>query len=155
MDGVMESVMSINESENFFTKGLKALDDGMTITALVQFERALQIDSKPIYSSYFAFCVAKERGLINKAITICTEAIEKDPENSGHYLNLGKIYLLSGRVPEAESVFREGLHHEMNAAILAELDKLEVRKAPVFSMLHRDHPLNKYVGLVLKRVGLR
>lgn len=147
--------MPASESEQYFTKGLKALEEGKTITALAQFERALQLDGRPVYNSYFAYCVAKERGLVNKAITICSETIELDPDNSAHYLNLGKVYLLAGRYAEAERVFRQGLQKEVNSQIVVELDKLEIRKRPVFTMLNRDHPLNKYMGIFLHKVGLR
>jgi len=77
-------------------KGVEALDQDNTLSALFYFEKALDIEDSPIISSYFAFCIAKERGQLSKAISLCEEAIKKDPESSIHYLNLGRIYLLSG-----------------------------------------------------------
>lgn len=147
--------MANPEAEQLFTKGLKAIAEGSTLAALVNFERAVQLENVPVYSSYLAFCIAKERGQVKKGIALCLESIEKDPENSVHYLNLGKIQLIAGRKADAIEHFRTGLSHETNQQIVDELHKLEPRNPPVISFLHRDNPLNKYLGIILKRLGLR
>lgn len=84
------------EAERFFTKGLNELAVGHGLSALVYFEKATQIKEIPVYVSYLALCIAKERGQVKKAISLCEDAIKKEPENPIHYFNLGKIYLHSG-----------------------------------------------------------
>ncbi|MCL4457527.1 MAG: tetratricopeptide repeat protein [Nitrospirae bacterium] len=145
----------ITEAEEFFTKGLNELAAGHGLPALVNFEKALKIDHKPLYLSYIAYCTARERGQIGKAIELCEDAIKLEPENSILYLNLGKIYLHAGDREAAIRAFRAGLKHEMNREIINELIKLQTRKPPVIPFLSRNNPINKYLGIILTRLGLR
>jgi len=147
--------MSVTEVERLFTKGLEALAHGSILSALVFFEKAIKIENNPDIWSYFAFCIAKERGQFSKAISLCEEAIKKEPNNSAHYLNLGRIYLLTNKKAEAINIFREGLNHEENQQIVDELNKLIIRKPPVIPFLKRTNPLNKYLGIILKLLRLR
>lgn len=147
--------MPDTEAEKLFTKGLKALIQGDTLSALVFFEKATQIENSPIYCSHLALCIAKERGQVQKAISLCEEAIKKEPKNSVHYLNLGRVYLLVDNKADAIETFREGLSYEENQQIVDELNRLETRKPPVIPFLKRSNPLNKYLGIVLKKLGLR
>ena len=86
--------MTNPEAGQLFDNGMQALTEGNIIAALSFFEKALAKGDDPLISSFFAFCIAKERGEIKKAISLCTDAIKEEPENSFHYLNLGKIYLI-------------------------------------------------------------
>lgn len=146
---------SRSEAERLFMKGLEALVQDNTLSALSCFEKAINIEDNPIINSYLAFCVAKERGQLTKAISLCEEAIKKEPQNSFHYLNLGRIYLLAHRKEEAITIFREGLAHEANQQIVDELNRLETRKPPVIPFLKRSNPLNKYLGIILTKLKLR
>ncbi len=147
--------MSDHEAEKLFTKGLYAFNQGRTLTALALFEKAITIKSNPLYLSHLAVCIAKERGQVRKAISICKETIKQEPQNSFHYLNLGRIYLLAGNKPEAARAFRDGLNYEANQQIINELNKLVARKPPVFPFLKRESFINKYAGLVLTTLRLR
>jgi len=147
--------MSVTEVERLFTKGLEALANGSILSALVFFEKAIKIENNPAIWSYLAFCIAKERGQFSKAISLCEEAIKKEPNNSAHYLNLGRIYLFTYKKAEAINIFREGLNYEANQQIVDELNKLIIRKPPVIPFLKRKNPLNKYLGIILKLLRLR
>ena len=147
--------MSDAEAERLFMKGVETLDQDNTLSALSYFEKAMNIEHSLIISSYFAFCVAKERGQSNKAISLCKEAIKKDPESSIHYLNLGKIYLLSNKREDAIKIFRDGLNYEANQKIVDELNKLGTIKLPVMSFLKRSSLLNKYLGIIFNKMRLR
>lgn len=147
--------MSTTEAEELFEKGVEAIDRGNWLHALSHFEKAVQQESKPIYHSYLAVCIAKERGQFNKAVAMCREAMELDPENSVHYLNLGRINLFHGRKEEALKVFREGLGYGRDQKIVDELVRLGTRKKPVIGFLDRDNPINKYLGIVMKITRLR
>lgn len=147
--------MSDVEAEKLFTKGLEALNQGDTLSALACFEKATSIENSPIICSYLAFCVAKERGQFSRAILLCEEAITKEPKNSAHYLNLGRIYLLINKKADAINIFRIGLSYEENQQIVAELNKLGTRKPPLIPFLKRKNPINKYLGIILKKLGLR
>ncbi len=146
--------MPTTEAEELFQKGVEAVDNGNWLSALSNFEKAVQLESLPVYQSYLAACIAKERGQYNTATSMCREAMEKDPENPVHYLNLGRIYLNQGRKQESLVVFREGLEHGRDEKIIAELVRLGTRRKPVIGFLPRDNPINKYLGLLLKMLKL-
>lgn len=147
--------MSDAEAEKEFSKGLKALRDGNSVVALTCFEKAAGMASRPEYSSFLGFCIAKERGQVRTGIRLCRDALEKEPENAVHYLNLGRIHLAAGDKQEAIRVFREGLGHGPNREITALLDHIGTRKPPVISSLSRSNPVNKFLGKLLNRLGFR
>jgi tetratricopeptide (TPR) repeat protein len=144
-----------NEAEAHLEKGVELLTRGDILSALYHFEKAYTIDNSALISSYYAFCIAKERGQLSKAISLCKEAIRKEPQNTFLYLNLGRIYNLSNRKSEAVNVLREGLQFEANPMIVEELNKLGTRKPPVIPFLKRSNPINKYLGIILKNLKLR
>lgn len=151
------SVMHVpeEEQETLFRKGVELLKTGKTLSALSLLEKAAKISDNLSISSYIAFCIAKERGQLKYAVSVCEENIKKEPANSLHYLNLGRIYLLMKKKERAVLCFREGLHYEANAQIVDELDSLGTRKKPVIPFLRRSNPLNKYLGIFLRRLKLR
>lgn len=72
------------------------------------------------------------------------------------YLNLGRAYLATGNKEFAIRYLRKGLEYDdKNSEIINELILLGVRKRPVIPFLPRDNFLNKYLGLILFRLGLR
>jgi len=141
--------------ERLLEKGVEAISQGKMTSALSYFEKALNLGNSPVISSYFAFCIAKERGQISKAISLCSEAVRNDPQNPIHYLNLGRIYLLAGIKFDAVKILREGVKYEENQQIIDELNRLGTRKRPIFPFLKRSNPLNKYLGILLRKLGLR
>ncbi|RPJ09533.1 MAG: hypothetical protein EHM36_04235 [Deltaproteobacteria bacterium] len=147
--------MSEVEAETHFQRGLKALDEGRSLSALPCFEKAYEMGKKPAYSSYFGFCIAKERGQVQKGTLLCREALEKEPENGVHYLNLGRVLLVAGNKEEALGTFRKGLGHGPNESIMCLLDSIGRRSRPPIPYLDRDNPINKYLGIVLGKLGLR
>lgn len=147
--------MRDTETKRIFTKGVEGLAQGDTLLALGFFEKVRQMENSPVADSYYAFCIAKERGQVSKAISLCRESIKREPENSLHYLNLGRIYLLEHNKTEAIRILREGLNFEKNQQIVEELNKLDIRKPPVIGFLKRSNPINKYFGIILKKLRLR
>ncbi|GLI38759.1 tetratricopeptide repeat protein [Geobacter hydrogenophilus] len=141
--------------EELVARGIRAANSGKTSLALECFEEAVERRNTPANWSYLAFCLAKERRQFDRAIQLCQEAIRKDPQNAVHYLNLGRVHLLAGRTKDAIHVFRQGLLYEANAHIEAELRKIGLRKPPVVGFLRRDHPINKYLGIFMKKLRLR
>ncbi len=147
--------MQETEAEKLFASGLKALAQGDTLAALTLFDKAVKRDDKPAYCCYLALCIAKERGQFQLAVTLCEKAKAREPQNTLHYLNLGKIYLHAGKTDDAIRTFREGLSHGEDQEIIDELNKLDTRKPPAISFLKRNNPINKFLGKILGKVGLR
>lgn len=147
--------MSATEPENIFARGLTAFKSDDTLSALVLFEKACRLEANPGFFSYLAFCLAKERGQYKKAVALCREALEQEPDNLAHYLNLGRIFVLMGKKPDAIQIFREGLARGKSPEITEHLERLGARKRPVIPFLKRTNPVNKFIGLVLGKLGLR
>lgn len=143
------------ETAEIVAKGIEALSRGHTHLALVCFERAAQMERSPIISSYLAFCLAAARGRFEEAMAMGNEALAKEPTNAVHYLNLGRVYLLAGRKEEAIRIFRQGVQHEGHEEVIRELERLGTRKPPVIRLLRREHLLNRWLGIILGKLGLR
>jgi len=138
-----------------FKKGLESLARNEWTAALACFEKAAGLLNIPIHNSFLALCIARERGQTNKALALCGETLEAEPDNSILYLNMGKIYLMQGKTEEAIEILRKGLTQGTNEQIIAELGRIGTRRPPPLSFLSRDNPLNKYLGIILSRLGLR
>ncbi len=147
--------MSDIDAQSLATEAGEALKRGDTRTALECYEKLVAIERTPEVCSALAYCLAKEKGAYREAIYLCNEAIKNEPKSSRHFLFLGRIYLLADRKKEAIRAFSLGLRHGGSAEIGAELRKLGYRKPPVLPFLSRDNPLNKYLGKMLSRMGLR
>jgi tetratricopeptide (TPR) repeat protein len=141
--------------DDLFNEGLRLLGESNLLGALACFEKAHIQEKSPIIQSYLGYCIAMERGQITEALTLCRAAIESEPHNPEHYLNLGRVYLKAERKDEAIAELRRGLSFSDNQGIRALLERLGLRKKPVFSFLPRNSFLNKYVGLILGRFRLR
>jgi predicted Zn-dependent protease len=138
-----------------FDNGLVLFKAGSILRALGHFEKAMSEHPTSICASYYGYCVAKERGHVKQGIALCREALEKEPGIPVHYLNLTRIHLLGNNKADAIAVLREGMQHAPDQEILDLLDRIGVRKPPVVPALPRNHPVNRYLGLILSRLGLR
>ena len=107
----------------------------------------------PGWYSCLGYCIAKERGQISKGLELCLEALETEPDNPDHFLNLGRVHLLSGDKIAALQVLREGMARGGSPEIASLLAALGMRKPPVLQMFSRDNQLNKYLGLLFGRLG--
>jgi tetratricopeptide (TPR) repeat protein len=131
------------------------LERGNVLTALACLERALAIWNDPIWHSRLGYCIAKERGQISRAFDLCRLAIAHDPQNPVHYLYLGKVHLIASDQYEALQALRQGMTLGSTPEIEKTLDSIGKRKPPTISFLSRNNPLNKYLGIILSRLGLR
>lgn len=143
------------EAEILVAKGKEALDNDHEYLALNCFEQAIRMEWTPVTCSTLAYCRARLKGNYSEAILLARKALDLEPQNPVHYGNLGRILILSGKVEEGIQMLREGMHWGENIDIVKELERLGIRKPPLFKKLPRSHPLNKYTGLLLARLGLR
>jgi len=138
-----------------FDSGLALFKAGNILRALGHFEKAMSAHPTSLCASYYAYCMAKERGHVKKGIALCRKALEKEPDTPVHYLNLARIHLLGHDMADAVTVLREGMHRAPDPEIKDLLDGIGVRKPPVISSMPRDAFVNKFLGLLLSRLGLR
>ena len=145
-----------DNAEELYGKGQDAFKAGRTLEALAFSEKAFNLEpDNPKYQSFLGVCIAYERGVVKEAIELCQKALEVNPQKSENYLNLAKVYLRTGDKTKAVDIFRERLKVEKNAEIIAELQALGLRKKTVLSYFDRDHFLNKYLGIIFNKLGLR
>ncbi len=165
--------MGESPNSEILRKIIAAIDRGDTLQGLLALEGSPSLREIPVASSYRAYCIAKERGQYREAIRLCQAALKTEPHNPAHFLNLGRIFLLTKQKSKALTTFRQGLSNDtvtanapaaestadgqakQQALILAELRRLGIRKRPVFESLPREHPLNKVAGRVLAKLNLR
>jgi tetratricopeptide (TPR) repeat protein len=146
---------SEGEAEREFELARKALEKEDFEAALVHLESALEQNDNPSWYSYVGYCIAKGRGEFRTGLDLCLMALELEPDNPVHYLNLGKVYFVSGNKKKALLAFRDGLAKGGNEEILRMLVESGMRNAPVFTSLPRSNPLNKFLGMLLHRHALR
>ena len=118
-------------------------------------KKALQEERTPETCSNLAYRMAKVDKNLEEAIPLVREAIDRDPTNPLHYLNYGRILSIAGDTKSAIETFRKGLEYGMPFDFLRELERFGRRQSPVFKKLPREHFLNRYVGLILKKMNLR
>ena len=138
-----------------FEQGQRELDRGNVLAAMASLERALAIWDDPLWHSRLAFCVAKERGHLTRAYELCRSSIAHDPQNPIHQLYLGKVHLIAGNQYEALQAFRQGMTLGGLPEIERMLAAIGTRRPPVIPALSRDTLLNKYLGIIFGRLGLR
>ena len=147
--------MDDNSYIKLIENGIAYLNDNNRLAALACFDKAFINGKSPELLSYLSYCIATERGQIYEALKLCNNALSQEPDNPVHYLNLGRIYLHAGKKMEAVSTLRKGLSCGENQMIKSILEKIGTRRKPVFPFLPRNSFLNKYAGLLLRRIKLR
>ena len=143
------------EGEREFARGTAELSEGNALAALAHFEKAVQVDPQPRYLSYLGYCIALQRGQVQKGIGLCRQSMEEEPGIADHYLNLGRILILAGNKVEALDVLRKGIAVAPHPEIASLLETIGTRKPPVIGFLGRDNVLNKHLGILLARLGMR
>ncbi len=147
--------MRRDEIDKIIEQGIDAAEKGYFPSAQMLLGQAVKERNTPEIHSYLAFCQAKGEGRVSSAAKICRESIRREPNNSLHYLMLGRILLLAGEKNMAVKAFRQGLKASPNSKIIAELKTLGLRKPALFKNLDRSHPLNRYLGRFLSTLGVR
>lgn len=150
----MEQASNLAAEQEFIRAELELAAEN-TVAALASLEKGLKLTNEPHWHSHLGYCIAKERGQTRKGVELCQEALAHEPDNAIHFLHLGRIHLLSGNKEEALRVFRQGISMEGSEKIMQKLIELGMRKPLLFPSLERRHPLNRYLGFLLTRLGLR
>lgn len=148
-----DSVKTSAESEFAMAQAALAAED--TQAALAFIEKALRLQDTPEWYSYLGYCVARQRGQHRKGLELCQASLALEPENPMHFLNLGRVHLIKGDKSEALRTWREGMAKGGCPELLQQLERLGTRSRSVIPALHRNNPLNRYLGILLRRLGLR
>ena len=147
--------MSPDQIDELLKKGIEAAEKGYIHSAQVFLGQVAEHRKTPEVKSYLAYCLAKGQGRMHSAAKICRESIKREPNNSLHYLILGRILLMSGEKSKAIESFRHGLKNGPNPKVIEELKKLGLRKPAILKSLKRNHPVNRALGRLFSTIGLR
>ena len=113
--------------------------------------------------SYYGCLDAIVNKNCERGVDLCKTAIEifkeesREEESLGHdafravfYLNLGRAYLAAGTKKSAVEAFKKGLEADpKDPYLLREVRRIGIRRKPIFSLLKRANPINKYIGMRL------
>ena len=151
----MEQDTVKKSAEREFAQALAALAAEDTQSALAFIEKALRLRDTPQWYSYLGYCIARQRGQHRKGLELCKESLAVEPDNPVHFLNLGRVYLAKGDKNEALRIWREGMAKGGSPELVQQLERLGTRTRPALPVLARSNPLNRYLGILLRRLGLR
>jgi tetratricopeptide (TPR) repeat protein len=142
-------------AEKEFSQAQVALAAEDTQAALAFIEKALRLRDTPEWYSYLGYCIARQRGQHRKGLELCQASLAVEPDNPMHFLNLGRVHLNKGDKIKALQIWREGMAKGGCPELLQQLERLGTRSRPIIPVLHRNNPLNRYLGILLNRLGLR
>jgi len=142
--------MYVGVTNKAFTCGLASLRTSNFTEAFEAFRMAHREDPlNPHHLSYYGLTLALEDGNIDQGIVLCRQAVRLTPFEPEFYLNLSRVYMKGGRRKQALDTLREGLELNLKSKLLkSELARIDARRKPFFSFLHRDNILNRIMGRI-------
>ncbi|RMG45314.1 MAG: tetratricopeptide repeat protein [Acidobacteria bacterium] len=146
--------------ERWYRLGVELARSGEYAQALDPLERALAharlqpgLGVTPHLRSFYGLALAHAEGDLDRGRRLCEEAVRACPMEAELYVNAARVYLLLPRKDLAVEALETALALEPDCApaqrLLASLGR---RRPPVFSFLPRQHPLNRYAGLLRARL---
>ena len=148
MAQTVTATLTHKQMEFGFRQAMASLKGGEIHEAASQLRDLVYSGSTdPRHLSFCGLLTATIEGRMKEGLALCQEALQLGFSDPDVYLNLARLYSLSGRRKRAVSILRKGIHavEGRHAGIISELDRLSPRSAPL-STLHRDNVLNKNLG---------
>jgi dihydrofolate reductase len=136
-------------------KGREAAQRKLFFLARNCFTRALAFGESAEIAAELSFCLASIGSDLPEALRMAEKAARSDPGNLRCRLNLGRVQILAGKRESGLTTLREGVQFGGGEEFLAELSCHSARSPAAIPSLPRNHPLNKYLGLLLRRMKAR
>lgn len=141
--------------EELRQKGEEAIQRQLYFLARHCFEQAMAIEDNAETAAALALCMVKSGGDARAALQLAEKALKREPENTRLYLNVGRVQVQAGAKEKGLATLRKGLQLGGGPEFIAELERCGNRLPPPIRLLPRSHPLNRYLGLMLHRMGRR
>ena len=145
------------DPEEELLKAIELNDSGRYREAQKIFVKNEGLLDTPLLISHFALSKAgadEEDADFNRAQALCVKALKKDLENPDIFLNLAKIYLLSGKKKFAVKAIEKGLKFDpSHVGLTKEHKKLGMRREPAIGSLSRGSSINKSIGKLTYKGG--
>lgn len=141
-----------------FKRGISLLRRGYPEDSAECLEKVLDMGyDSAACCSWLGIAIARSRyGDIIKAEEYCKKAIKKAYYRPQYYNNLAEVYLIWGKKRKAIEILGGTLNlDDSNKPAHRELAILGVRRRAVIPFLSRTNPINKYLGMIFTRLGLR
>lgn len=145
--------MMDTEAFREFKQGLALLRDNYAVKALPHMKKAADLErNNPYYMSYLGVVLARSEQKWGEAEKLCDSAVRLKRNQAQLYLNLAEVYATAGRRDDAIEALQAGLKYaRRDIRLNIAMNKLTTRRSPVFSFLHRTHPINKNFGKLRHR----
>ncbi len=148
-----------NDKVEAFHRGMDFYAKRNYKQALDEFRKALACDTilevkdvDPLYLSYYGLTLAKVKRKLKTAQKLCRMAKSRGENYPDVFVNLGDVYVQSGRIDFAVDIYREGYRlHRRNVVLLTRLQRYSPRGRTILPFLNRDNFLNKYGGIIVHR----
>ena len=147
--------MKSEQLEELLQQGIKAVESGDIHTAEYLLAQVAEQRKSPEVLSYLAYCLAHGQRNLRSAAKICNRSILREPNNSLHYLILGRIQLMANEKSKAIDTFSRGLRTSPNPKIIEEMKQIGFRKPAIMKCFERNHPINRLLGKTFHQLGLR
>ncbi len=152
------------KKSDFFELAKSLLKKNKGPEAFKVLQEGLEIyPSDPFLLSYYGCLLSITSKKHAEGVNICRDAISKLNQTipvgreyfyPTFYLNLGRAYLGGGKKREAVKSFNLGLKADPDdAEILKAMNSIGSRRRPPISFLERNSPINKYIGVLLRKRG--
>ena len=144
-------------ADDFFQKGLAALESKHYQTAIKMIQAAIEQDrvdgankgTSMRHLSFLGLALVLANGRSEEGLKLCEQATKRDFFDADIFCNLGIAYMRSRQKGPAFEAFRKGLALQpRHRRIQEELARVERRESRVFRSLPRNHFLNKTFGIL-------
>jgi predicted Zn-dependent protease len=152
-----ELSMDLTDRNQIFQQALKAYHDGELQASAESFRRLLSAGStEPRHISYCGLLVATAEGRVHDGRVLCELALKEATTDPEMYINLAKVHAWNGQAARAIEILRQGLHAiPHDPGLRREIQRIDPRSSPTVFFLHRDNPVNKYLGRTRSRFSRR
>ena len=156
--------MSELDASDYLNRAKRLLQKRSEVQALAILKEGLDVhDDNAFLLSYYGALLAivskdyrngvRATELALKRL-VATVPMDVEAHFPTFYLNIARAYLASGDRRKAILAIKKGLRYDsLNPELLETMDSLGVRRNPPLPGLKRTHPLNKYIGFLLHKLG--
>ncbi len=147
--------MDIETQDRLYREGLALYRNQRLRPAAEIFGRLVLGGSQnPLHLSYWGVLTATVQGRIREGLPLCEQAMRLGAGEPEIVVNLARMYDLSGQHARAVELLRRAIRRTpRDRALLNEIQRLSPRRRPIVPGLSRSHPINRFLSLLLDRLG--
>jgi uncharacterized protein HemY len=141
---------------NELKRGLDLIEKGDLSKAYQFFENYSQKEpTNAMAMSFLGYLTASFHQKPYQGLELCLKSVKAEKEEPLIYLNLARIYIQLNDRYHAYHAIQTGLkyrHSPFRADLLNFYRLIGVRKKAPLPFLHRNHPINKFIGKMIFKI---